>query len=85
MLGQVAGFGEAALAAFRATNLLYPLETSRLQSVLRGADADNFVRAVARFASGDWKPALADMERLLRPLRCSVDRVEALEQLFAGF
>jgi hypothetical protein len=30
------GFGEAVLAVFRATNLLFPLEKARLQDVLRG-------------------------------------------------
>ena len=61
------GHGEAVLAAFRRTNLLYPVEKTRLQKLLRGGDADAFVRAAARFALGEHKPALAAMERLLRP------------------
>ena len=61
------GHGEAVLAAYRATSLLYPVEKTRLQALLRGADADAFVRAAARFALGEGKSALATMERLLRP------------------
>jgi hypothetical protein len=61
------GHGEAVLAAYRRTNLLYPVEKSRLQALLRGPDADAFVRAAARFALGDRKSALAALERLLRP------------------
>lgn len=61
------GFGEAVLAAFRNTNLLSPFEKTRLQPLLRGADADRFVQAVARFALDDRKAALTDMNRLLKP------------------
>ncbi|MGY2733599.1 hypothetical protein [Sphingomonas sp. UYP23] len=61
------GHGEAVLAAFRRTNLLYPVEKTRLQGLLRGPDADAFVRAAARFALGERKSGLAAMERLLRP------------------
>lgn len=61
------GHGEAVLAAFRRTNLLYPVEKTRLQALLRGSDADAFIRAAARFALGERKSALAAMERLLRP------------------
>ncbi len=61
------GHGEAVLAAYRRTNLLYPVEKTRLQALLRGADSDSFVRAAARFALGEGKSALAAMERLLRP------------------
>src|SRR5262249_48723557 len=42
--------GEAALAVFRATNLLAPFEMMRVQALLRSASADSFVRAAARFA-----------------------------------
>jgi len=61
------GLGEAALAVFRATNLLSPFEKVRLQDVLRGPAADAFLRAAARFALGEGKPALLDMERALKP------------------
>jgi len=61
------GFGEAILAAYRSLNLLYPIEKTRLQKLLRGADADSFVRAAARFALGDRKSALATMDKLLQP------------------
>jgi len=42
-------------------------EKVRLQDVLRGPNADSFIRAAARFAIGDTKPALLEMERALRP------------------
>lgn len=61
------GHGEAVLAAYRATSLLYPVEKTRLQGLLRGSDADAFVRAAARFALGEGKSALKAMEKLLRP------------------
>jgi hypothetical protein len=61
------GFGESVLSVFRATNLLSPFEKTRLQDLLRGPDADAFIQAAARFATGDAKPALMDMERLLKP------------------
>jgi len=61
------GHGEAVLRAYRATNLLYPIEKTRMQGLLRGTDADAFVRAAARFALGEGKSALKAMETLLRP------------------
>ena len=61
------GHGEAVLRAYRANGLLYPIEKTRLQALLRGADADAFVRAAARFALGEGKAALRAMETLLRP------------------
>ena len=61
------GFGETVLAAFRATNLLHPVEKTRLQDVLRGPAADVFIRAAARFAMGETKPAFLEMERVLKP------------------
>ena len=39
----------------------------RLERVLRGPAADPFIQAAARFALGEGKPALFDMERPLRP------------------
>jgi hypothetical protein len=62
-----AGFGEAILAVFRATNLLSPFEKTRMQGVLRGPNAAAFVQAAARFTLGEGKPALLDMERALKP------------------
>lgn len=61
------GFGEAVLSAFRATNLLYPVEKAKLQTTLRSAEADTFVRAAARFALGETKTALAQMKSVLKP------------------
>jgi hypothetical protein len=61
------GLGEVVLAVFRATNLLSPFEKVRLQDVLRGPTAEDFIHAVARFALGEGKPALLDMERALKP------------------
>jgi hypothetical protein len=61
------GLGEAVLSVFRATNLLYPLEKSRLQPLLRGPDASAFIRAAARFTMGETKPALLEMKRVLKP------------------
>jgi hypothetical protein len=61
------GLGEAALAVFRATNLLSPFEKVRLKDVLRGPAADAFIHGAARFALGEGKPALLDMERALKP------------------
>ena len=46
------GFGEAVLAAFRATNLLSPFEKTRLQELLRGPNADAFIQAAGNFCEG---------------------------------
>ena len=61
------GYAEAILSAFRATNLLYPIEKAKLQAVLRGSDADAFVRAAARFTLGEIKTGLAQMHAALKP------------------
>ncbi|WP_323687117.1 MULTISPECIES: hypothetical protein [unclassified Rhizobium] len=61
------GFGEAVLAVFRATNMLSPFEKTRLQDVLRGAHADDFVRAAARFTLDGSKSNLLAMEQALKP------------------
>jgi len=61
------GFAEAVLAVFRDTNLLSRFEKPRLAEVLRGPTADVIVRGAARFALGEGKPALLDMERALKP------------------
>jgi hypothetical protein len=61
------GFAEAVLAVFRDTNLLSRFEKPRLAEVLRGPTADIFVRCSARFALGEGKTALLDLERALKP------------------
>jgi hypothetical protein len=61
------GHGEDILRAFRDTNLLFRLEKTRLQSLLRGPSADEFVQAAAAFANGDLKQPLAAMKSLLKP------------------
>jgi len=59
------GLGEAALSAYRGTNLLSPFEKTRLQPLLCGPDADPFIQAAARFTIGEIEPALETMDRLL--------------------
>jgi hypothetical protein len=69
-LGQAAdvrGFGEAVLAVFRATNMLSPFEKTRLQEVLRGPRADDFVQAAARFTLERSASDLIAMEQALKP------------------
>jgi hypothetical protein len=61
------GYGEAVLSAYRATNLLSPFETTRLQDVLRGPDADAVVRAAAAFAQDADAHSLGRLESALRP------------------
>lgn len=62
------GYGEDALAAFRATDLLHPkFELPRVQELLRGGNADAFIQAAARFTLGEGKGALMDMELALNP------------------
>lgn len=61
------GYGEAVLAAFRATNMLSPFEKTRLQDVLRGVHADAFVQAAARFTLSSSKSDLLAMEQALKP------------------
>lgn len=61
------GYGEAILSTYRATNLLYPVEKTRLQELLRGPGADKFVRAAAAFAMKESASALGDMESALKP------------------
>lgn len=61
------GFGEAVLAVFRATNMLSPFEKTRLQDVLRGPQADDFVQAAARFTLDGNKSHLLAMEHALKP------------------
>jgi hypothetical protein len=59
--------GEAVLSVFRATNLLSPFEKVRLQDLLRGPAAAEFIHAAARFTLGEGKRALLEMERVLKP------------------
>lgn len=59
------GFGEKVLSIFRATNLLYQIESTRMQNVLRGATADDFIRGAARFTEGDIKGGLMQMKMAL--------------------
>lgn len=61
------GFGEAVLAVFRATNMLSPFEKTRLQEVLRGPRADDFVQAAARFTLEASASNLIAMEQALKP------------------
>jgi len=61
------GFGEAILAIFRATNMLSPFEKTRLQDVLRGPHADDFVQAAARFTLDVSNSHLLAMEQALKP------------------
>jgi hypothetical protein len=61
------GYGEAALAVFRATNMLSSFEQMRVQDVLRSPQADDFIRAAARFAQEGSQGNLLDMERALKP------------------
>jgi hypothetical protein len=61
------GFGEAVLAVFRATNMLSPFEKTRLQDVLRGPRADDFVQAAARFTLDGGRANLLAMEQALKP------------------
>jgi hypothetical protein len=51
----------------RARNLLYPVEKTRLQNLLRGPEADKFVRAAAAFANETSANSLRDMESTLKP------------------
>jgi hypothetical protein len=64
-------FGERILAVYRKTNLLASFEQMRIQDLLRGPDADAFVRHCADFASGDMKMALAALKKLLKPYDCA--------------
>lgn len=59
--------GEAVLAAYRATNLLSPFEKTKLQPLLRGPDADSFIRTVAAFTEDPTNSGLAALRAILRP------------------
>ncbi|MBJ6127389.1 hypothetical protein [Microvirga splendida] len=61
------GHGESALAAFRATNLLSPFESTRMQEALRSRAADAFIQGAATFAIGEVERGLNAMEDALKP------------------
>lgn len=65
------GFGEAVLSVFRATNMLSWFEKVRIAELMRGRDADAFVRAAARFARDGTEPALLELKRVLKPHGCA--------------
>lgn len=60
------GLGEAVLAVLRMTNMLSPFEKTRLQDVLRGPHADDFIQAAARFALDGSQSNLVAMEQALK-------------------
>jgi hypothetical protein len=64
------GYGPALLSRFH-INLLSPYEQIWIRDVLRASEADEFVRAAARFTLGDGKPALLAMERALKAHRAA--------------
>lgn len=70
-VGSGAAFGEGVLSAFRKTNLLASFEQMRVQDLLRGPHADEFVRLCGRFAEGEIKPALLALRKLLKPYDCA--------------
>ncbi|HUO23052.1 MAG TPA: hypothetical protein VMU59_11105 [Caulobacteraceae bacterium] len=57
------GYGAAVRRVFQATNMLSPFEKPRIGDVLKGPNADAFVRGAARFALGDVEAGLAEMEK----------------------
>ncbi len=57
------GYGAAVRKVFQATNLLSPFEKPRIGDVLKGPNADAFVRGAALFTLGDIKAGLAEMEK----------------------
>ena len=60
------GLGEAVLAVYR-SNLLSPFEQMGMQTLLRGPNADSFIRAAARFATNATKSSLLALDRVLKP------------------
>jgi len=61
------GFSEAIISAFRATNLLSPFEKPRVEAALKSPQADAFIQGAAKFAMGDLKAGLTQMEKALAP------------------
>jgi hypothetical protein len=62
-----AGDGSAALAAFRATNLLSPFESTRIGEALRTPAAVPFIRGAAAFANGAVDDGIGAMRNALKP------------------
>ena len=60
------GYGPAIWRVFQ-TNLLSPFEKMRVREALHSQEADEFVRGAARFALGEGKLALRQMESALKP------------------
>lgn len=61
------GDGTAALAAFRATNLFSPFESTRIGEALRTPAAAPFIRGAAAFASGAVEDGIRSMRDALKP------------------
>ncbi|GJE42625.1 hypothetical protein [Methylobacterium soli] len=61
------GDGKAALAAFRATNLLSPFESTRIGEALRSSAAAPYIRGAAAFASGAVEDGIRAMQGALKP------------------
>lgn len=61
------GDGVAALAAFRATNLLSPFESTRIGEALRSPAAAPFIRGAAAFANGAVEDGIRTMREALKP------------------
>ena len=59
------------LSVFRSTNLLSPFEKTRLQDILRGSGADDFIQAAAAFATEGSKDALVRLNAVLKPHDCA--------------
>jgi hypothetical protein len=65
------GLGDAVLTAFSKTNLLSPYEKTRLSDLLRSRDADQFIRAAAKFTLAKSATALSAMAAVLKPHDCA--------------
>ena len=65
------GYGPAALAAFKRTNLLSPFETVKLPALLNGPSADAFIQAAAAFAIDGSDIALQGMRHAAKLHECA--------------
>ena len=61
------GFGPEILSVYQHTNLLSPFELMRMKEAVHGPKADAFVRGAARFAMGETKEGLSEMQKALKP------------------